>query len=81
MNLRGSPLLGVVAEGDPAGPWVYILASDQRRDLLVEPPLRIDLPVEVLRVLPAVGVAVAGAWQQVALLAGEPDPTVRCRSA
>jgi hypothetical protein len=61
VHLRGAPLLGVLPEGDLAGARVDVLAGDDRGGDLVEPALRLDLAGEVLGVLLARFVAVAGA--------------------
>lgn len=61
VHLRGAPLLGVRLEGDLAGARVDVLAGDDRGGDLVEPALRLDLAGEVLGVLLARLVAVAGA--------------------
>jgi hypothetical protein len=58
VDLALPPLLGVLPEPDRPGLWVNVLAGHDGGGDLVEPPLRVDLPVEVAGVLLARVVAV-----------------------
>ena len=62
------PLLGVVAERQPAGLRIDVLPGDDRRRDFVEPALPVDLPLEVLGVFATFGVAVAGTPAVVGLI-------------
>ncbi len=59
VRLDGPPFLRVLLEGLLRRPWVDVLPGDHAGRDLVDPPLGVDLAVEVARVLLAVEIAVA----------------------
>ncbi len=60
VHLAGLPGHGVGPEGDPPCARIDVLARHHGGGDLVEPPLTVDLAAEVLGVLLALGVPVAG---------------------